>query len=142
MAPDLGTNEQTMAWFMDTFSMHQGHAVSEIVTGKPVAVGGTLRRSEATGRGVAHLVGEVMRRCNLTATHCTAIVQGFGNVGQSSARILPNEMGVKVIGVSDHPAAARASGHRYAISSLPSLLHSSPSSRTAISAKTPKHETP
>jgi glutamate dehydrogenase (NAD(P)+) len=105
MAPDLGTNEQTMAWFMDTFSMYRGHAVSEIVTGKPVAVGGTLGRSEATGRGVAHLVGEAMRRCTLTPTHCTAIVQGFGNVGRSLARILQNEMGVKVIGLSDHTAA-------------------------------------
>ncbi len=62
MAPDMGTNEQVMAWFMDTYSMHQGHAVTEIVTGKPVASGGTVGRREATGRGVAHLAMRACRR--------------------------------------------------------------------------------
>ncbi len=105
MAPDMGTNEQTMAWFMDTYSMYQGHAVAEIVTGKPVAVGGTLGRSEATGRGVAFLIGEALTCCQLVANQCTAIVQGFGNVGRSTALILRQEMGVRVTGVSDHTAA-------------------------------------
>ena len=105
MAPDLGTNEQTMAWFMDTYSMYRGHAISEIVTGKPVAIGGTLGRSEATGRGVAYLVGETLRRLDLRATDCTAIVQGFGNVGRTTADILRKDYGVKVVGVSDHTAA-------------------------------------
>jgi glutamate dehydrogenase (NAD(P)+) len=105
MAPDMGTNEQTMAWFMDTYSMHQGHAVAEIVTGKPVAMGGTLGRSEATGRGVAFLVSEALKCCQLSSTRCTAIVQGFGNVGRSTALILSNEMGLRVTGISDHTAA-------------------------------------
>ena len=65
MAPDMGTNEQVMAWFMDTYSMHQGHTVTEIVTGKPVASGGTLGRREATGRGVAHLAKRVMNELSM-----------------------------------------------------------------------------
>lgn len=105
MAPDLGTNEQTMAWFMDTFSMYRGHATSEIVTGKPVAIGGTLGRSEATGRGVSYLVAETMQRVGIKAPESTAIIQGFGNVGRTTASILHHEYGVKVIGVSDHTAA-------------------------------------
>ena len=104
MAPDMGTNEQVMAWFMDTYSMHQGHAVNEIVTGKPVALGGTEGRREATGRGVAHLVGRACETIGLPAPGSTAIVQGFGNVGSVSAYALA-ERGVRVIGVSDHTAA-------------------------------------
>jgi len=105
MAPDMGTNEQTMAWFMDTYSMHQGHAVTEIVTGKPVAIGGTLGRSEATGRGVAFLISEALNCCELAANKCTAVIQGFGNVGRSTATILSNELGLRVTGVSDHTVA-------------------------------------
>jgi glutamate dehydrogenase (NAD(P)+) len=105
MAPDLGTNEQTMAWFMDTYSMHRGHAVTEIVTGKPVAVGGTVGRAEATGRGVAYLVGLALRRLKMDAGATTAIVQGFGNVGKHAAIILGKEMGVRITGISDHTAA-------------------------------------
>jgi glutamate dehydrogenase (NAD(P)+) len=105
MAPDLGTNEQTMAWFMDTYSMYRGHAVSEIVTGKPVAIGGTLGRGEATGRGVAYLVGESFRRFRINAPNKTAIVQGFGNVGRTAATILHVEYGMSIVGVSDHTCA-------------------------------------
>ena len=82
MAPDMGTNEQVMAWFMDTYSMHEGHAVSEIVTGKPVSLGGTEGRREATGRGVAHLVHRACEAVGLATGGSTAIVQGFGNVRQ------------------------------------------------------------
>jgi glutamate dehydrogenase (NAD(P)+) len=103
MAPDMGTNEQVMAWFMDTYSMYQGRTVSEIVTGKPVAAGGTEGRREATGLGVAHLVGRALDRLGMAALGRTAIVQGFGNVGSISAEDLARR-GVKVIGVSDHTA--------------------------------------
>jgi len=105
MAPDMGTNEQIMAWFMDTYSMHEGHSVNEIVTGKPVALGGTLGRREATGRGVAYLVGRACDTIGLKSQDCTAIVQGFGNVGSIAAYTLARRHGVKVIGVSDHTAA-------------------------------------
>jgi len=105
MAPDMGTNEQVMAWFMDTYSMHQGHAVSEIVTGKPVSLGGTEGRREATGRGVAYLVGRACDSIGLQSQQSTAIVQGFGNVGSVSAYTLARQHGVRVIGVSDHTAA-------------------------------------
>ncbi len=105
MAPDMGTNEQVMAWFMDTYSMHQGHAVSEIVTGKPVALGGTEGRREATGRGVAHLVHRACEAIGLAPGGSTAIVQGFGNVGSVSAYTLARRYGVTITGVSDHTAA-------------------------------------
>ncbi|OYD82438.1 Glu/Leu/Phe/Val family dehydrogenase [Azospirillum brasilense] len=104
MAPDMGTNEQVMAWFMDTYSMHQGRTVTEIVTGKPVATGGTEGRREATGLGVVHLVGSAMERLGMRAAQATAIVQGFGNVGGVAAEEL-HARGVRVLGVSDHTAA-------------------------------------
>ncbi|MGC4028446.1 MAG: Glu/Leu/Phe/Val dehydrogenase [Steroidobacteraceae bacterium] len=104
MAPDVGTNEQVMAWFMDTYSMYQGSTVTEVVTGKPVQCGGTAGRREATGRGVAHLVNRAMERLQINPRQCTAIVQGFGNVGSVAAQTMA-ERGVKIIGVSDHTAA-------------------------------------
>lgn len=103
MAPDMGTNEQVMAWFMDTYSMYQGKTVTEIVTGKPVASGGTVGRREATGRGVVHLAMRAAERVGIVPLGATAIVQGFGNVGSVSATELA-ERGVKVLGVSDHTA--------------------------------------
>ncbi len=105
MAPDMGTNEQVMAWFMDTYSMHQGHAVSEIVTGKPVSLGGTEGRREATGRGVAHLVARACDAIGMRPAGSTAIVQGFGNVGGVTAYTLARRYGCTVTGVSDHTAA-------------------------------------
>jgi len=104
MAPDLGTNEQVMAWFMDTYSMYQGVTVPEIVTGKPVGSGGTLGRREATGHGVAFLSFKAMERLAIDPTNATAIVQGFGNVGSHAALGLA-QRGVKVVGVSDHTIA-------------------------------------
>ena len=104
MAPDMGTNEQIMAWYMDTYSMYQGQTVTEIVTGKPVGAGGTLGRREATGRGVVYLVLKAMERLQLRPTEATAIIQGFGNVGSITATTLV-EHGVKVIGASDHTGA-------------------------------------
>jgi glutamate dehydrogenase (NAD(P)+) len=99
-APDMGTNEQVMAWIMDTFSQHRGHAVPEIVTGKPVDIGGTLGRREATGRGVVYTIIEAAKHLNIDLIRCTAAVQGFGNVGSVAVKELAN-IGVKIIGVSD-----------------------------------------
>jgi glutamate dehydrogenase (NAD(P)+) len=99
-APDMGTNEQVMAWIMDTYSQHKGHAVPEIVTGKPIAIGGTLGRREATGRGVAYMILEAAKHLQMDLTKCTAVVQGFGNVGSVAVKELAN-IGVRIIGVSD-----------------------------------------
>ncbi len=99
-APDMGTNEQIMAWIMDTYSQHKGRAVPEIVTGKPVAIGGTLGRREATGRGVVYMIIEAAKHLAIDLAKCTAVVQGFGNVGSIAVKELTN-IGVKVIGVSD-----------------------------------------
>jgi glutamate dehydrogenase (NAD(P)+) len=104
MAPDMGTNEQVMAWFMDTYSMYQGITVPEIVTGKPVGSGGTLGRREATGHGVAFLAFRALDALGITPADATAIVQGFGNVGSHAALGLAAR-GVKVIGVSDASVA-------------------------------------
>jgi glutamate dehydrogenase (NAD(P)+) len=109
MAPDMGTDEQVMAWFMDTYSMHQGRTVTEIVTGKPVSAGGTLGRREATGRGVAHLAQRVMKDLSIPAAGATAVVQGFGNVGSIAALELYNA-GVKITAVSDHTGALYRKG--------------------------------
>jgi glutamate dehydrogenase (NAD(P)+) len=105
MAPDMGTNEQVMAWFMDTYSMHEGHAVSEIVTGKPVALGGTEGRREATGRGVAYLAAKACEAIGIQTSGATAIVQGFGNVGSVSAYMLARRHGMRITGLSDHTCA-------------------------------------
>jgi glutamate dehydrogenase (NAD(P)+) len=104
MAPDMGTNEQVMAWFMDTYSMHSGHTVMEIVTGKPISAGGTLGRREATGRGVANLAKRVLNELAVDPNGATAVVQGFGNVGSFSALEL-HRFGLKVVAVSDHTGA-------------------------------------
>ena len=104
MAPDMGTNEQVMAWFMDTYSMYQGVTVPEIVTGKPVGSGGTLGRREATGHGVAFLALRAMEKLGLKPLGSSAIVQGFGNVGSHAAMGLA-EHGVKIAGISDHTIA-------------------------------------
>ncbi len=109
MAPDMGTDEQVMAWFMDTYSMHQGRTVTEIVTGKPVSAGGTLGRREATGRGVAHLAQRVMKDLSIAASGATAVVQGFGNVGSIAALELHNA-GMKILAVSDHTGALHRAG--------------------------------
>ncbi len=100
MAPDLGTNEQVMAWMMDTYSMHMGHSVPSIVTGKPVGLGGSLGRREATGRGVGYLVNRATDTIGLDISKATAAVQGFGNVGSVTAFSLAR-YGVKVVAVSD-----------------------------------------
>ena len=100
MAPDLGTNEQVMAWMMDTYSVHAGYTVPSIVTGKPVGLGGSLGRREATGRGVGYLVNRAADTIGLDVSKATAAVQGFGNVGSVSALSLAR-YGVKIIAVTD-----------------------------------------
>ena len=111
-APDMGTNEQIMAWIMDTYSQHKGHAVPEIVTGKPIAIGGTLGRREATGRGVVYTIIEAASHLGIDLTKCTAAVQGFGNVGSVVVKEL-NDIGVRIIGVADR------TGGFYDANSLP-----------------------
>jgi glutamate dehydrogenase (NAD(P)+) len=98
-APDVGTNSQVMAWIMDTYSMHRGFSVPAVVTGKPIEIGGSLGRVEATGRGVAVTMLEALKLKNLDANKCRVAVQGFGNVGSVAAR-LAHDTGLKVIAAS------------------------------------------
>ncbi|HEX2640879.1 MAG TPA: Glu/Leu/Phe/Val dehydrogenase, partial [Pyrinomonadaceae bacterium] len=86
-APDMNTNEQTMAWVMDTYSMHARHTVNAVVTGKPVAIGGSLGRREATGRGVMITVNDAIKRYDLTPERTSVVVQGSGNVGGIGAEL-------------------------------------------------------
>lgn len=99
-APDVNTNPQIMAWIMDTYSMHAGHSVTGVVTGKPLSVGGSEGRNEATGRGVLYTIEEAIRRQGKSLDGLTAVVQGFGNVGSVSAKLL-QEAGARVVAVSD-----------------------------------------
>jgi glutamate dehydrogenase (NAD(P)+) len=99
-APDMATNEQTMAWMMDTYSMQVGHAVPEIVTGKPVSLGGSLFRSEATGAGVVMVIERACQRLGWNLADQRCVVQGFGNVGGIAANELASK-GATVLGVSD-----------------------------------------
>ncbi|HRY28723.1 MAG TPA: Glu/Leu/Phe/Val dehydrogenase [Elusimicrobiota bacterium] len=99
-APDVATNPQIMAWIMDTYSMGIGYSAPGVVTGKPLEIGGSLGRNEATGRGVVVIIEEAFRRLKWPLRGATAAVQGFGNVGSVCAKLLAG-MGVKVIAVSD-----------------------------------------
>jgi glutamate dehydrogenase (NAD(P)+) len=99
-APDMNTNEQTMAWIMDTYSMHSRHTVNAVVTGKPVALGGSLGRREATGRGVMFTVNEAIKRFGLTPDMTSVVVQGSGNVGGIGAELMYTA-GYKVTAISD-----------------------------------------
>jgi len=99
-APDMNTNEQTMAWMMDTYSMHVRHTVTASVTGKPVDLGGSRGRREATGRGCMVVTDQALKRFGRTRDKSRVIIQGFGNVGSQAARLM-YEAGYKVIGISD-----------------------------------------
>jgi glutamate dehydrogenase (NAD(P)+) len=99
-APDVNTNEQIMAWVMDTYSMHAGTTITSVVTGKPVEMGGSLGRREATGRGVMIVTREAVRHLDIDIIGATVAVQGFGNVGSVSASLL-QRIGAKVIAVAD-----------------------------------------
>jgi glutamate dehydrogenase (NAD(P)+) len=100
MAPDLGTDEQTMAWIMDTYSMNVGYCCPEIVTGKPIELGGCVGRREATGRGVVFCITEALKELNLKPQESTAVIQGFGNVGSVTAHELANR-GIKIVALGD-----------------------------------------
>ncbi len=99
-APDVNTNEQTMAWMMDTYSMHMRQTVTAVVTGKPLNMGGSRGRREATGRGVMIICDESIKKNNMTRENTRVIIQGFGNVG-SNAAILMHQAGYKVIGIGE-----------------------------------------
>jgi glutamate dehydrogenase/leucine dehydrogenase len=100
-APDVYTDGQTMAWIMDTISMHTGYAVPGVVTGKPIAIGGSRGRDEATSRGLMYAVREACKRIKLNPKGATVAVQGYGNVGYHAARLLHDELGCTVVAVSD-----------------------------------------
>lgn len=99
-APDMGTNEQTMAWIMDTYSMHMRQTITSVVTGKPVNIGGSRGRREATGRGISVVCDEALKHLNLPVAGCRVILQGFGNVGSNAAKLLA-EKGYTIIGLAE-----------------------------------------
>src|ERR1700730_10770633 len=99
-APDVNTNAQVMAWMMDTYSMHRGYSVTGVVTGKPVSIGGSEGRQEATGRGVIYTIQEAAKAVDLDLNGARVVVQGYGNAGEAAARFI-SELGAKVIAVSD-----------------------------------------
>lgn len=99
-APDMNTNPQVMSWIMDTYSMHKGYSVPAVITGKPLAIGGSEGRLEATARGVQVVTREVMRDFGMQPEQCSVVIQGFGNVGSITARLV-SELGCKIVAVSD-----------------------------------------
>ena len=99
-APDVGTNAQTMAWIMDTVSMHRGYSVPGVVTGKPIAIGGSVGRADATGQGVVYTIEDAARRLGFELAGARVAVQGFGNVGEATARLL-HEAGARVVAITD-----------------------------------------
>jgi glutamate dehydrogenase (NAD(P)+) len=100
-APDVNTNEQIMAWMMDTYSMHVRQTVTAVVTGKPVALGGSAGRKEATGRGIMIVCDEALKKLGMNRDETRVIVQGFGNVGSNAARLM-YEAGYKIIGIAEY----------------------------------------
>ena len=103
-APDMGTNEQTMAWIMDTYSMHTRQTCTAVVTGKPVNIGGSRGRREATGHGISIVCDEALKHLGIARDGCRVVVQGFGNVGSHAARILASK-GYKIIGLAEYDGA-------------------------------------
>ena len=99
-APDVGTNAQVMAWIMDTVSMHRGYPVPGVVTGKPLAIGGSVGRSDATGQGVVYTIRDAAARIGLEMAGASIAIQGFGNVGEATGRLL-HEGGAKVVAITD-----------------------------------------
>jgi len=99
-APDMNTNEQIMAWIMDTYSMHARRTENAVVTGKPVILGGSRGRKEATGRGVVTVTLEALNKLGIMANKCRVVIQGFGNVGSVTGRLL-YERGARIVGISD-----------------------------------------
>jgi len=108
-APDVNTNERVMAWIMDTYSMHKRHAVTGVVTGKPIEMGGSLGRREATGRGCVIVIKEALRHLGLPLQGTKVAVQGFGNVGSVAAQLL-EQAGLRIVAISDKSAAVHNPG--------------------------------
>jgi glutamate dehydrogenase (NAD(P)+) len=100
-APDMNTNEQTMAWMMDTYSMHMRQTVTAVVTGKPINIGGSRGRREATGRGVMIVCDEALKKLRMNRETTRVIVQGFGNVGSNAAKLMSNA-GYKIVGIGEY----------------------------------------
>jgi glutamate dehydrogenase (NAD(P)+) len=117
-APDIGTNPQVMAWIMDTYSMHKGYTVPAVVTGKPVAIGGSEGRLEATGRGVTVVAHEAAQLRGFSLDGARVVIQGFGNVGSATAKLM-HQAGAKVVAISD----ARGGIYNPNGLDIPSLLH-------------------
>ncbi|HEU5204982.1 MAG TPA: Glu/Leu/Phe/Val dehydrogenase [Candidatus Limnocylindrales bacterium] len=99
-APDVGTNAQTMAWIMDTVSMHRGYSVPGVVTGKPIAIGGSVGRADATGQGVVYAIEDAATRGGFPLEGARVAVQGFGNVGEATARLL-HQRGARIVAITD-----------------------------------------
>src|SRR6201996_8425092 len=99
-APDVGTNEQTMAWVMDTYAMHSGQATTAVVTGKPIELGGSAGRREATGRGVMICCDKALEKTGIKKQGCRVVIQGFGNVGSLAADLM-QKAGYKIVGLAD-----------------------------------------
>jgi glutamate dehydrogenase (NAD(P)+) len=100
-APDVNTNEQVMAWMMDTYSMHMRQTVTSVVTGKPLNIGGSRGRREATGRGVSVVCDEALKHLHIQREGCRVIIQGFGNVGSNAAKIM-SDKGYRIIGIAEY----------------------------------------
>jgi glutamate dehydrogenase (NAD(P)+) len=139
-APDVNTNSQTMAWMMDTYSMHAGHTVPGVVTGKPIALGGSKGRNEATARGAVICVREAASKIGLNLKGATVVVQGYGNAGSIAAKLIA-DLGAKVIAVSDssggihNPSGldlAAVDAHKKKTGSVVGLAGATPVSNQAI----------
>jgi glutamate dehydrogenase (NAD(P)+) len=117
-APDVGTNPQVMAWIMDTYSMHKGYTVPAVVTGKPIPIGGSEGRLEATGRGVMVMAHEALGQLGRTLEGATVVIQGFGNVGSATAKLM-HHAGAKVVAISD----VRGGIYNPNGLNIPALLH-------------------
>src|SRR5262250_3312270 len=100
-APDMNTNEQVMAWMMDTFSMHSRQTVTAVVTGKPINIGGSRGRREATGRGIMIVCDEALKKFRMSRDETRVIIQGFGNVGSNAAKLMA-DAGYKIIGIAEY----------------------------------------
>src|SRR5713101_1222091 len=103
-APDMNTNEQTMAWIMDTYSMRSGHTQTAVVTGKPIDLGGSRGRAEATGRGCMIVTAQALRKLGLDRSSARVVIQGFGNVGGMAAKIMART-GFKIIAIIEYDGA-------------------------------------
>ena len=139
-APDVNTNSQTMAWMMDTYSMHVGHTVPGVVTGKPIALGGSKGRNEATARGAVICVREAASKIGLSLKGASVVVQGYGNAGSVAAKLIA-DLGAKVIAVSDSSGGiqnaagldlAAVDAHKKKTGSVVGLAGATPVSNQAI----------